>query len=136
MYQTQKTIPNSQGKKSSAFIYVGLFFGILFCVALTLSVSSALSAAFGRHTTTQTAAAIPPKHVQVSLNIIINQPGMKKDWPAYRPSKLVVPANSFVTVTIRDTDLGDTIMPKSAPFASVQGVVGGIASANGKTYSS
>ena len=137
MFQTPTTTPHSQGKKSSAFIYVGVFFGILFCVAFISSVSFALSAAFGRHTTTaQTAAAIPPKHVQVSLNIIINQPGMRKDWPAYRPSELVVPANSLVTVTIKDTDLGDTLIPKNAPFASAQGVVGGLAYADGQPYSS
>ncbi|GAC1670031.1 MAG: hypothetical protein NVS9B9_28980 [Ktedonobacteraceae bacterium] len=136
MFQTP-TIPNSQGKKSSAFIYVGVFFGILFCVAFISSVSFALTAAFGHHTTTtQTTAAIPPKHVQVSLNIIINQPGMRKDWPAYRPSELVVPANSLVTVTIKDSDLGDTLIPKNAPFASAQGVVGGLAYADGLPYSS
>jgi heme/copper-type cytochrome/quinol oxidase subunit 2 len=136
MLQTQRTIPHSQGKKSSVFINVGLFLGILFCVALISSVSFALSATFGRHTTTQTAAAIPPKHVQASLNIIINQPGMKKDWPAYRPSELVVPANSLVTVTIKDTDLGDTLLPKNTPFTSAQGVVGGLAYADGQPYSS
>ena len=136
MFQTQRTSPNSQGKKPSAFIYVGFFFGLLFCVAFAFGVSSALYAAFGTHTTTRTAAAIPPKHVQVGLNIIINQPGMKKDWPAYRPSELVVPANSLVTLTIKDSDLGDTLIPKNAPFTSAQGVVGGVASADGKTYSS
>ncbi|HAG99785.1 MAG TPA: hypothetical protein DCL75_13250 [Ktedonobacter sp.] len=61
---------------------------------------------------------------------------MHKDWPAYRPSELVVPANSLVTVTIKDSDLGDTLLPKNAPFASAQGVVGGLAYADGQPYSS
>jgi hypothetical protein len=47
MLQTQRTIPHSQGKKSSVFINVGLFLGILFCVALISSVSFALSACTG-----------------------------------------------------------------------------------------
>jgi hypothetical protein len=136
MDQTQRTAPDSQGKKSSLFMYVGTFLGILLLVAFTAGVSFSLSGTLGRHTTAQTAPAPQPKHVQASLSIIINQPGMKKDWPAYRPSELIVPANSLVTLTIKDTDLGDTLLPKNAPFANVAGVVGGVGYADGKSYSS
>ncbi len=115
MYQTQRTAPDSQGKKSSFFIYVGTFLGILLLVAFTSGVSFSLSAVLGRHTTAQTAPAPQPKHVQASLSIIINQPGMKKDWPAYRPSELIVPANSLVTLTITDSDVHHFTTPYQRP---------------------
>jgi len=72
----------------------------------------------------------------VQLDIAINQPGMQKDWPGYAPNALVVPANSLVTVTLRDYDLGDTPLPKGSPFTAVQGIVGGFATVDGKAYSS
>lgn len=71
----------------------------------------------------------------LTINIVANQPGMQKDWPAFSPSNLVVPANSLVTVTIRDYDLGDTPMPQDSPFTSVQGTVSAIATADGRQYS-
>jgi len=62
----------------------------------------ALEAAFGNQTTPPIAhAAQLERHVQAKLNIVINQPGMQKDWPSYSPNTLVVPANSLVTVTLR-----------------------------------
>ena len=84
----------------------------------------------------QAKAAQPEKHVQAKLDIIINQPGMQKDWPAYSPNNLVVPANSLVTVTIRDYDLGNTAMPQNSPFTIVQGTGGRIATADGQNYAS
>ncbi len=65
----------------------------------------------------------PERHVQAN------------DWPAYAPNKLVVPANSLVTITLHDYDLGlDSPMPKGTPFASVQGTIGGVAYLNGQPY--
>jgi len=72
----------------------------------------------------------------LTMDIVINQPGMQKDWPAFSPSNLVVPANSLVTVTIRDYDLGNTAMPQNSPFTTVQGTTGTTATADGKAYSS
>src|SRR5215469_253508 len=72
----------------------------------------------------------------LTIDIVTNQPGMQKDWPAFSPSHLVVPANSLMTVTIRDYDLGDTAMPQDSPFTSVQGTVGTSATANGREYAS
>lgn len=60
----------------------------------------------------------------LTIDIVMNQPGMQKDWPVFSPSNLVVPANSLVTVTIRDHDLGNTAMPQNSPFTTVQGTVG------------
>ena len=72
----------------------------------------------------------------LTMDILMNQLGLQKDWPAFSPSHLVVPANSLVTVTIRDYDLGDTAMPRNSPFTTVQGTAGTIATVDGKDYSS
>ncbi|HEV2661375.1 MAG TPA: hypothetical protein VGU68_12285 [Ktedonobacteraceae bacterium] len=77
-----------------------------------------------------------PATTHPTIDIVINQPGMQKDWPAFSPSNLVVPANSLVTVTIRDHDLGNTAMPQNSPFTTVQGTVGTSAAADGRNYAS
>ncbi|HEY1351506.1 MAG TPA: hypothetical protein VGF67_17945 [Ktedonobacteraceae bacterium] len=81
-------------------------------------------------------AARPEKHVQLKLDITLNQPGMQADWPAFSPNNLTVPANSLVTVTLHDYDLGDTPLPANSPFTTVQGTVGGVAYLNGHPYTS
>jgi heme/copper-type cytochrome/quinol oxidase subunit 2 len=139
MLQTSSITPLHEGKQqksSLAFVSVGLVLGIIFCAALTSGVYFTLVTAFGR-TTPQVAHAVQiTRHAQLNLNIVINQSGMQKDWPAYAPSRLVVPANSLVTVTLRDYDLGDTPLPNNSPFTKVQGTVNGAASADGKAYTS
>jgi len=72
----------------------------------------------------------------LAMDIVTNQPGMPKDWPAFSPSNLVVPANSLVTITIRDYDLGNTAMPQDSPFTTVQGTADTSATADGRMYSS
>jgi heme/copper-type cytochrome/quinol oxidase subunit 2 len=72
----------------------------------------------------------------LTMDIAMNQPGMQKDWPAFSPSNLAVPANSLVTVTIRDYDLGNTAMPQHSPFTTVLGTAGTIATVDGQHYSS
>ena len=138
MTQPTSTAPRHQGQQqrsSSAFIYVGLVFGMLFCLGIISGTYFSLSAVFGKQTIAPVAhAAQLERHVQMNLNIVINQPGMQKDWPAYAPNTLVVPANSIVTVTLRDDDMGDTPLPKGSPFTTVQGVVGGVAYADGHAY--
>lgn len=85
--------------------------------------------------TSQHVSVVPSeKHVQLKLNIVLNQPGMQKDWPAYAPNNLAVPANSLVTVTLHDYDLGDTPLPQNTPFTTVQGAVGNTAYLNGVAY--
>jgi len=108
---------------------------MLFCLGIISGTYFSLSAVFGKQTIAPVAhAAQIERHVQMNLNIVINQPGMQKDWPAYAPNTLVVPANSIVTVTLRDDDMGDTPLPKGSPFTTVQGVVGGVAYADGRAY--
>ena len=137
MAKLSRTPPQNQGKRqrsSLAFIYVGLVFGILVCVAVSSGVYFVLEAAFGNQRTPIAHAAQLERHVQAKLNIVINQPGMQKDWPGYAPNTLVVPANSLVTVTLRDSDMGDTPLPKGSPFNTVQGIVGGVAYGDGHAY--
>jgi heme/copper-type cytochrome/quinol oxidase subunit 2 len=138
MAQLSRTTPRNQGQQqrsSLAFIYAGLVFGILFCLAVISGVYFTLEAAFGSPWTPPIAhAAQLERHVQANLSIVINQPGYQKDWPAYAPNTLVVPANSLVTITLRDNDMGDTPLPKGSPFTTIQGVVGGVAYADGHAY--
>ncbi len=140
MDQTRRAFPDRQGTQqasSAAFVYVGVFFGILMCFALVSSVSFALSSLLGNPAASRVAYAAPvERHTQVNLNIVINQPGMQRDWPGYAPNHLVVPANSQVTVTLRDYDLGDTPLPTNSPFTKVQGTVGNSATVDGRAYSS
>ncbi len=138
MVQILRATPEHQGKQqrsSLTYVCVGLFFSILFLVALDAGIYFAVKAAFGSQLGAQPAhAAQLERHVQVNMKIVINQPGYQKDWPAYAPGTLVVPANRLVTVTIRNYDLGDTPLPKGSPFTKVQGIVGGVAYADGHAY--
>lgn len=140
MIQQPKISAHTQRKSfrsSTVFIYIGLVVGMLFVAGIILDTESALGSILGRTSDPSIAYAAPlPQHVQVRLNIVINQKGMQQDWPAYSPTKLVVPANSQVTVTLHDYDLGNTALPKDTPFATVQGTVGGVAYLNGHPYSS
>jgi hypothetical protein len=77
-----------------------------------------------------------PATTHLTIDIVMNQPDMQKDWPAFSPSNLVVPANSLITVTMRDHDLGNTAMPQNSPFTAVQGTVGTNATADGREYAS
>ncbi|HZT99129.1 MAG TPA: hypothetical protein VFA10_05685 [Ktedonobacteraceae bacterium] len=139
MIQQAKTSPLNLRKKqvsSLAIVYAEVFFAIFCWLALSSSAYFALVMMLGHHQASRTAYAASVRHVQVNLNIVINQPGMQKDWPGYSPSNLVVPANSIVTITLRDYDLGDTPLPANSPFTAVQGTIGGSATADGKAYTS
>jgi heme/copper-type cytochrome/quinol oxidase subunit 2 len=87
---------------------------------------------------TQTVKATSATTTHVSLDIMPVKPGGPvEDWPAYIASTpLTVPANSTVTVTIRNFDLGDAALAANSPLANVQGTVGGTALFNGTQYSS
>ena len=140
MAQLARTAPRKQGKQprpSVAFFYVKVFVGILLCGAFVSGVYFALATAFpfgSQRTPAIAHAAQPERHAQVNLSVVINQPGYHQDWPAFAPSTVVVPAHSLVTVTIRNYDLGDTSLPKGSPFTMVQGMVGGVAYADGHAY--
>ncbi len=140
MSQLPGATPRDQGKQrrpSVVFTSVEFVFGILLCFTFVAGVYYyfALEAALAHRATTPIAhAAEITRHVQAKLDIVINQHGMQQDWPAYSPNNLVLPANSLVTVTLRDYDMGDTPLPKGSPFTTVQGIVGGVAYADGHAY--
>jgi hypothetical protein len=126
---TKNAFSNQKNQKHSslAFILVEIVVGTLFCAAVVFGTFSILNFVFGL-------PVAQIKHVVLNLSIFINQPGKQKDWPEYANTNLVVPANSVVTVTIHNYDLGDTPLPSGSPFGKVQGTVGNIALAEGKVY--
>lgn len=130
--------PGSRGNPK--LIISPVFAGVIIAVLLTLLAVSAgvigHLAMSGQHSPSVASAAPAERPYAGQLSIVINQPGMQKDWPAYSPTNLVVPANSLVTITLHDGDLGDTAMPKDSPYAAVQGTVGGVAYLNGQPYTS
>lgn len=131
MTHLSRTVPPHQEKShrpSLVRFCVEVFGGILLCGAFAFGIYFSLEAL--AHTFQ------PERHTHVNLSIIINHPGYDEDWPAYAPSTVVVPTNSLVTVTIRNYDLGDAALPKGSPFSTVQGMVGGVAYADGHAYSS
>ena len=76
----------------------------------------------------------PLRHVSLAVDILLNKPGGPADWPAYSPTELTVPANSLVTLTIRNFDLGDTpLLPAFASYSQVQGTQGS-ATVDGRPY--
>jgi hypothetical protein len=141
MSQLPGATPLDQGKHqrpSLPFMSVELVFGLLLCVTFVAGVYYyfALEAILTHRSTTPVAhAAVITRHVHANLDIVINQRGMQQDWPAFSPNNLVLPAHSLVTVTVRDYDMGDTPLPEGSPFTTVQGIVGGVAYADGHAYS-
>lgn len=111
------------------------FLAFVSVAVLSLGVFVVLFTGCGSQPAAKTASAPPPeRHVQLKLDVILNHPGYQKDWPAYAPNNLVVPANSLVTISLHDYDLGDTALPNGSPFTTVQGTVGSVAYLNGKAY--
>jgi heme/copper-type cytochrome/quinol oxidase subunit 2 len=140
MSQLPRTTPRSQGEQQSASLAsrsAELVFVMCLCVTFVSGIYYyfAFESDLAHRATTPIAhAAEITRQVQANLDIVINQHGMQKDWPAYSPNNLVLPANSLVTLTVRDYDMGDTPLPKGSPFTTVQGIVGGVAYADGHAY--
>jgi hypothetical protein len=80
------------------------------------------------------AASAPTTHL--TLDILPVRPGgPAADWPAYMAtSSTTLPANTVVTVTIRNFDLGDDSLPAGSPLLSVQGTTTGSATVDGKPF--
>lgn len=131
-----------------AELLVGMFISVAFIFGVYYSLANASNAFQTSHmpyamqnashstSNTSTLAAVVERHVNVNLRIVINQQGLHRDWPAYTPSNIVIPANSIVTVTLRNYDLGDTPLQSNSPFTRVQGTMNGTASVDGIKYSS
>lgn len=131
---------NPQGKQPSsslAIVFGELLIGLVLLGGFIFGTVSLLNKTLGHPlpSAQAVAQAAQIRHVYFNLRILINQPGMQKDWPGYSDTRLVVPANSVVTVTIHNYDLGDTPLPNGSPFGQVQGTVGNMANADGRPYS-
>jgi hypothetical protein len=83
------------------------------------------------------ASAASGTTTRLAFDILPVKPGGPgANWPAYLAStSLTVPANTLVTVTIRNFDLGDATMPSDSPLLLVRGTAGGTATFNGQSYS-
>lgn len=110
--------------------------GIAVAVAVTLLTLLAVVGAPGPSGVSQAGRSTTPG--DVSLDILPVKPGgPAENYAAYTPSTVMsAPANSLVTITIRNFDLDATPLPPGSPYASVQGTVGGVAYADGAAYSS
>jgi hypothetical protein len=108
-----------------------LLFGILGVLA-TAAVASL--AACG---SAPSAAAAPKMTQHLTFDILPVKPGgPATNNPAYiATSPTALPANTVVTVTIRNFDLGDDKLPANSPFLQVQGVTGS-ATMDGKAFTS
>lgn len=82
------------------------------------------------------ASAGPASTTHLTLDILPVKPGgPAANWPTYvATSSTSLPANTVVTVTIRNFDIGDDSLPAGSPLLSVQGTTTGNAVADGKAY--
>jgi hypothetical protein len=109
-------------------------------LALTIGVLAAACADALTAPRQQASAAKQPAAVatttHLTFDILPVRPGGPDDnWPAYMAtSPTALPANTVVTVTIRNFDLGDDAVPANYPMLSVQGTTGGVAYTQGKSY--
>ena len=105
----------------------------LVVVAFALSLASA---AAGPPAPAATSSTRAPRPVHLALDIFPVRPlGPTANWPAYTPATtLSVPADSLVTLTIRNFDLGSAPLPANSPYAHVTGTTSGIAQADGQSY--
>lgn len=108
MSHIEMTDFSNHKNQTLTIVLAGLVVCILLGAGLVTGTFYALSAIFGPPETQPVTSTSQPQHVALNLSILINQPGMQKDWPGYSNTHLVVPANSLVTVTIHHYDLGDT----------------------------
>ena len=102
-------------------------------VLLTLLAVVGMPGASGAPHPTQ--ASMSP-HIMFDI-MPVKPGGPAENYAGYAPSTVVsAPANSLVSVAIRNFDLDATPLPVGSPYARVQGTVGGIAYADGVAYSS
>lgn len=113
--------------------YLVLIFGGLLFIALTV----------GQHLVPTSAAptagsrlAQAPLSDQLALDIMAVKPGgPATGYATYLPTTtLSAPAQSIVTVTIRNFDLDPATIPVGSSANQVLGTVGGVAYADGKAY--
>ncbi|HEX8036587.1 MAG TPA: hypothetical protein VF510_22205 [Ktedonobacterales bacterium] len=125
----QSSIPPLRAKSSPAVI-IARFALLAILVAGALGVLAACSTASATPTVATT--------THLTFDILPVKPGgPANDWPAYvATSPTALPANSVVTVTIRNFDVGDDAVSPGSPLLSIQGTTNTAAVADGKSYTS
>lgn len=109
------------------FIATGILLTLIMLPALLLPRG-------GQQQNTVGAAPATTRHVAFDI-MPVKAGGPAENWPAYVASTpLSVPANTVVTVTIRNFDLGDAALTPNSPLARVSGTVGGVATTDGTTF--
>lgn len=128
--ETEPATPASRAK-SSLVVTFSRFALLAVLAAGALAVLAACGSASAAKTPVATTT-------HLTLDILPVKPGgPADDWPAYMPSSsTALPANTVVTVTIRNFDVGDDALPAGSPLLQVQGTTNGAASADGKSYTS
>ena len=125
--ESQRRTPQSQPKPrpSIAFARFALL-GLLVIGALAVLAACNSAANTLKQATT----------THLTFDILPVRPGGPSDnWPAYMAtSPTALPANSLVTVTIRNFDIGDDTLPSGSPILQVKGTTDGVAYADGKSY--
>jgi hypothetical protein len=124
--------PETTRAKSSPFVVLARFalLGRLAAGALAvLAACNNATAAGARKSST-------PTTTHLSFDIVPVRPGgPADDWPAYiATSPTALPANTVVTATIRNFDVGDDTVPTGSPILQVKGTTNGVAYTDGKAY--
>ncbi|MGZ3639588.1 MAG: hypothetical protein ACXVCX_17310 [Ktedonobacterales bacterium] len=116
--------------KSSPAIMLARFALLAIIAAGALAVLAACSTASATPTVATT------RHLTFDI-LPVKPGGPANDWPAYiATSPTALPANTVVTVTIRNFDVGDDAVSPGSPLLNVQGTTSGAAVADGKSYTS
>lgn len=117
-------------EKVRVVVFVLLSAGVLLTIAALPTLLDHALGGRGR----VSASAITTQHLAFDI-MPVKVGGPADNWPAYVAStSLSVPANSVVTVTIRNFDLGDAALTPNSPLARVQGTIDGVAVVDGKSY--
>lgn len=124
---TRASIPTLH-TKSSPTVIIARFALLLVLAAGALAALAACGTVSAATTTVTT--------THLTFDILPVKPGgPANNWPAYiATSPTTLPANSVVSVTIRNFDLGDDTVSPGSPLLSVQGTTNGAATMDGKSY--
>ncbi len=125
--ESQHRTPQSQLQPRSTISFARIAFLALLIIGAVAVLSACNS------------TAITPKQAttnHLTFDILPVRPGGPSDsWPSYMAtSPTALPANSLVTVTIRNFDIGDDTIPSGSPILQVKGTTDGVAYADGKAY--
>jgi len=129
--QAAFALTSNQGAYVTLALVVGL--GLMMLLVETLIYTSTASA-HSAHLGGSSGMMSGPASSSIHLTILPQMPHSSIQGPAYSQTNLTVPAFSLVTITIVNTDPGDTMLPAGSPFGAVAGVVGGVASVDGQGY--